>query len=199
MSSHVEPCRTLWQVVVVTDHVARALFRVSPGAYVEERTRLAKAAKAARNKACAPLANAAVYIWHCTATGLYSMYSSGITGENYLRGVQITNSSGQVTFTTIFPGCYAGRMPHMHFEVYPSLASATGAANKVKTSQIAFPTATCNEVYATSGYGNSAANLSAISFASDNVFSDGTELQMASISGTTSNGYSASLVVGIAS
>ena len=48
-------------------------------------------------------------------------------------------------------------------------------------------------------YGNSAANLSAISFASDNVFSDGTELQMASISGTTSNGYSASLVVGIAS
>ncbi len=47
MSSHVEPCRTLWQVVVVTDHVARALFRVSPGAYVEERTRLAKAAKAA--------------------------------------------------------------------------------------------------------------------------------------------------------
>ncbi len=47
MSSHVEPCRTLWQVVVVTDHVARALFRVSPGAYVDERTRLAKAAKAA--------------------------------------------------------------------------------------------------------------------------------------------------------
>ncbi|MBL8459254.1 MAG: intradiol ring-cleavage dioxygenase, partial [Zoogloea sp.] len=115
------------------------------------------------------------------------------------RGVQQTDSNGKVTFLTIFPGCYAGRMPHMHFEVYPSLASATGAANKVKTSQIAFPTATCNEVYATSGYGNSAANLSAISFASDNVFSDGTELQMASISGTTSNGYSASLVVGIAS
>ena len=48
-------------------------------------------------------------------------------------------------------------------------------------------------------YGNSAINLAAISFASDNVFSDGTEQQMASISGTTTNGYSASLVVGIAS
>ncbi|HOY02556.1 intradiol ring-cleavage dioxygenase [Zoogloea sp.] len=148
---------------------------------------------------CANLAGYAIYLWHCTRDGLYSMYSTGVTGENFLRGVQQTDSNGKATFLTIFPGCYAGRMPHMHFEVYPSLASATGAANKVKTSQIAFPTATCNDVYATSGYGNSAINLAAISFASDNVFSDGTEQQMASISGTTTNGYSASLVVGIAS
>ena len=148
---------------------------------------------------CANLAGYAIYLWHCTRDGLYSMYSAGVTGENFLRGVQQTDSNGKATFLTIFPGCYAGRMPHMHFEVYPSLASATGAANKVKTSQIAFPTATCNDVYATSGYGNSAINLAAISFASDNVFSDGTEQQMASISGTTTNGYSASLVVGIAS
>lgn len=148
---------------------------------------------------CANLAGYAIYLWHCTRDGLYSMYSTGVTGENFLRGVQQTDSNGKATFLTIFPGCYAGRMPHMHFEVYPSLASATGAANKVKTSQIAFPTATCNEVYAASGYGNSAINLAAISFASDNVFSDGTEQQMASISGTTTNGYSASLVVGIAS
>lgn len=148
---------------------------------------------------CANLAGYAIYLWHCTRDGLYSMYSTGVTGENFLRGVQQTDSNGKATFLTIFPGCYAGRVPHMHFEVYPSLASATGAANKVKTSQIAFPTATCNDVYATSGYGNSAINLAAISFASDNVFSDGTEQQMASISGTTTNGYSASLVVGIAS
>ncbi|HPI58884.1 intradiol ring-cleavage dioxygenase [Zoogloea sp.] len=148
---------------------------------------------------CANLAGYAIYLWHCTRDGLYSMYSTGVTGENFLRGVQQTDSNGKATFLTIFPGCYAGRMPHMHFEVYPSLASATGAANKVKTSQIAFPTTTCNDVYATSGYGNSAINLAAISFASDNVFSDGTEQQMASISGTTTNGYSASLVVGIAS
>lgn len=148
---------------------------------------------------CTNLAGYAIYLWHCTRDGLYSMYSTGVTGENFLRGVQQTDSNGKVTFLTIFPGCYAGRMPHVHFEVYPSLASATGAANKVKTSQIAFPTATCNEVYATSGYGNSAINLAAISFASDNVFSDGTEQQMASISGTMTNGYSASLLVGIAS
>lgn len=147
---------------------------------------------------CANLAGYAIYLWHCTRDGLYSMYSSGVTGENFLRGVQVTDSNGKVTFLTIFPGCYAGRMPHMHFEVYPTLASATGAGNKVKTSQIAFPTATCSEVYATSGYTGSAANLAAISFATDNVFSDGTTLQMASISGTPTNGYSASLVVGMA-
>ena len=146
---------------------------------------------------CANLSGYAIYLWHCTRDGLYSLYSSGVTGENFLRGVQVTDSGGKATFLTIFPGCYAGRMPHMHFEIYPTLASATGSGNKLRTSQIAFPTATCSEVYATSGYASSAANLAGISFATDNVFSDGTELQMASISGTPTNGYSASLVVGM--
>ncbi len=146
---------------------------------------------------CANLSGYAIYLWHCTRDGLYSMYSTGVTGENFLRGVQVTDSNGKATFLTIFPGCYAGRMPHMHFEIYPTLASTTGSGNKLRTSQIAFPTATCSEVYATSGYASSAANLAGISFATDNVFSDGTELQMASISGTPTNGYSASLVVGM--
>ena len=146
---------------------------------------------------CANLSGYAIYLWHCTRDGLYSLYSSGVTGENFLRGVQVTDSGGKATFLTIFPGCYAGRMPHMHFEIYPTLTSATGAGNNVRTSQIAFPTATCSEVYATSGYASSATNLAGISFATDNVFSDGTEQQMASISGTPTNGYSASLVVGM--
>lgn len=146
---------------------------------------------------CANLAGYAVYLWHCTRDGLYSLYSSGVTGENYLRGVQVSDSGGKLSFLTIFPGCYAGRMPHIHFEVYPSLSVATSAGNKIKTSQIALPTATCQDVYATSGYGNSATNLAGISFASDNVFSDGTSLQLVTVSGTTTTGYSASLVVGI--
>lgn len=147
---------------------------------------------------CTPLVGYAIYLWHCTADGLYSLYSSGLTGENFLRGVQVTDSNGTVSFTTIFPGCYSGRMPHMHFEVYPSLAKATGSANKVKTSQIAFPTATCNEVYATSLYTSSKSNFAQISFASDNVFSDGYSTQMATLSGSTNAGYAASLRVGIA-
>lgn len=146
---------------------------------------------------CASLAGYAIYLWHCTRDGLYSLYSTGITGENYLRGVQLSGSDGKVTFQTIFPGCYLGRVPHIHFEVYPSLALATTAANKIKTSQLTFPTATCQDVYATTGYTSSASNLNAISLATDNVFSDGYSLQMASISGSVTSGYSASLTVGL--
>ena len=91
----------------------------------------------------APLAGGAVYVWHCDREGRYSLYSEGVTGENYLRGVQETNSNKNVKFTTIFPACYSGRWPHMHFEVYPSLAKSTNGANKIATSQMALPEATC--------------------------------------------------------
>lgn len=148
---------------------------------------------------CADLAGFAVYLWHCDAQGRYSMYSSGVTAENYLRAVQSSDSSGQLSLVTIFPGCYSGRWPHMHFEIYPSLASATSASNDVKTSQLALPAAACSQVYGVvSGYSASASNFAAISLASDNIFSDGYATQLASVSGDTSNGFAATLTVGIA-
>jgi protocatechuate 3,4-dioxygenase beta subunit len=147
--------------------------------------------------ACAALAGAAVYLWHCDRDGLYSMYSSPITAENYLRGVQEADADGVVTFTTIFPGCYAGRMPHVHFEVFPTLATSTIAANRIKTSQFGFPTATLAEAYTASGYAASVRNLASISYATDKVFSDGTSLQIASITGSPSAGYVATLSVGV--
>lgn len=151
------------------------------------------------NSSCASLAGYAIYLWHCDRDGNYSLYSSGVTQENYLRGVQATGSDGTVTFTTIFPGCYSGRIPHIHFEIYPSLASATSASNKVKTSQLTFPMATLNEVYNNaSGYSASITNLSRISYATDNVFSDGVTTQMATVTGSVSTGYAATLTVGIA-
>lgn len=146
---------------------------------------------------CAAAAGAAVYLWHCTREGGYSMYTAGIAGENYLRGVQEADADGWVTFTTIFPGCYDGRMPHVHFEVYPSLARAASAANRIKTSQFTFPQATLNEAYTASGYASSVRNLARISPATDNVFSDGTALQMASVTGNAVQGYVATLAVGV--
>lgn len=146
---------------------------------------------------CADLSGYAIYLWHCDRLGRYSLYSSGITGENYLRGVQVTGSDGTVTFTTIFPGCYSGRMPHMHFEVYPSVSAATSYANKVKTSQIAFPTDVCSTVYALSTYSSSLTNFNQISFATDNIFSDGYSTQLATVTGSTAAGYAAALTVGI--
>ncbi|HEX2010594.1 MAG TPA: intradiol ring-cleavage dioxygenase [Roseateles sp.] len=150
------------------------------------------------NASCADLAGYAIYLWHCDREGRYSMYSSGVTNQNYLRGVQETGSDGTVTFTTVFPGCYSGRMPHMHFEVYRNANTASSYTNKLKTSQIAFPTEVCSTVYnSASGYSASIANLAAISFSSDNVFSDGVSTQLASLAGSVAAGYSATLRVGI--
>lgn len=146
---------------------------------------------------CASLAGYAIYLWHCDRDGNYSMYSSGVTAENYLRGVQETDSNGNVSFTTIFPGCYAGRIPHVHFEVYPSLARISSANNKVKTSQFTFPMASLNEAYQATGYSTSVRNLAQITYATDNVFSDGTSLQMVSVTGNASMGYVVTLTVGI--
>ena len=145
-----------------------------------------------------PFEGVAVYAWHCTAQGEYSMYSEGLESVTYLRGVQVADADGKVTFTSIFPGCYSGRWPHIHFEVYPDLASITDAANAIATSQLALPEASCSEVYAQSGYDGSARNLDAITLASDNVFGDDSgALQLATVTGDVASGYAAALVVGV--
>jgi protocatechuate 3,4-dioxygenase beta subunit len=145
----------------------------------------------------APLNGAAVYVWHCDATGLYSLYSQGATNENYLRGVQEADANGVVTFSSIFPGCYSGRWPHVHYEVYPSLADAQASANKIATSQLALTEQASAEVYATDGYPSSTRNLGQISLATDNVFSDGAELETPTITGSVAAGYVITLKVAI--
>src|SRR5918997_6061927 len=108
---------------------------------------------------CAALAGAAVYVWHCDAAGGYSLYSDGLEGENYLRGVQEADAEGTTRFTSTFPGAYMGRWPHIHFEVYESLDAATGGGTPLAKSQVAPPEDVCRDVYATSGYEDSVANL----------------------------------------
>ncbi len=151
------------------------------------------------NKDCVALAGYAIYAWHCTRDGNYSMYSNAVTNEDFLRGVQATDNDGKVTFKSIFPGCYPGRWPHVHFEIYPSLAKAVSASNVLHTSQLALPEAVCKSVYGSAdGYADSVRNLSQLSLASDMVFRDGVELQMATVTGSASAGYKAELTVGVA-
>ena len=142
---------------------------------------------------CVPLAGAAVYIWHCDREGRYSMYSEGAENENYLRGVQEADADGRVTFTSIFPACYMGRWPHIHFEVYASVEDATGGGEPIATSQLAFPQDVCETVYATDGYDQSVANLAQVSLESDMVFADGVGQQLAEMAGTVEAGYTATL------
>jgi protocatechuate 3,4-dioxygenase beta subunit len=145
---------------------------------------------------CAPLAGAAVYVWHCDRDGNYSLYSQAAANENYLRGVQAAGDDGVVTFDSIFPAAYQGRWPHIHFEVYPSLETATDEANKIATSQIALPKDACDTVYATSGYEQSVQNMQSLSLQTDMVFADdGAVHQLGTVTGDVSSGYSVSLTV----
>lgn len=146
----------------------------------------------------APLRGRAVYLWHCDRSGRYSMYSSGIEDENYLRGIAKTDSNGTAWFQTVYPGCYSGRWPHIHFEVYASVAKAVSNGPIVKTSQIALPQAICRKVYALSGYAASRGNLARTSLSTDNVFSDDNAIhQLATVTGSTKKGFVANLTIGI--
>lgn len=143
-----------------------------------------------------PFAGAAVYVWHADSQGRYSMYSSGIENESYLRGVQVADANGTVTFTSIYPGCYDGRWPHVHFEVYPDVASITDSSNAIATSQVALVQADSEAVYATAGYPDSAANLARVNLSTDMVFSDdGGVLETPTSSGNATSGFTLALGV----
>ncbi len=152
------------------------------------------------NNRCAPVSNAAVYLWHCDKDGVYSGYANqtggvNATGQIFMRGVQVADTTGQVIFDTIYPGWYNGRITHIHFQVY--LNNALGG-QATATSQIAFPPAITTAVYASSLYSGRGQNTSVTSFAADNIFADGTAYQLATVTGSVTSGYVATLTVGIA-
>ncbi len=144
-----------------------------------------------------PLAGAAIYIWHCTRDGKYSLYEDDVTNENFLRGVQVSDARGRVSFTTVFPGAYAGRWPHIHFEVYKDDVTAAAGGEKLRTSQIALPQDGCETVYATAGYETSVQNLAQLSLETDGVFSDGYASQLATFSGSPDGGATLKLNIGV--
>lgn len=139
---------------------------------------------------CAPIAGASVEIWQCDAAGHYSEYAQpgyDGTGLTFLRGLQVADANGRVVFTTIYPGWYAGRATHIHVKVI------VGGVT-VKTTQLAFPEAVTQLVYATVAPYTSQGQNSTTN-ASDNVFSDGTSTEMVTLTGDTTNGYTGALTI----
>jgi protocatechuate 3,4-dioxygenase beta subunit len=136
---------------------------------------------------CAAVPNANVEIWHVDAAGNYSQYGTQTT-QTFLRGIQTTNSNGEVTFTTIYPGWYQGRATHIHVEV-------TMAGRSVKVTQIAFPEATSNAVHASGAYASRGTN--AMSNQSDGIFADSLSSEIVTPTGSISGGYTATFQVAI--
>lgn len=127
--------------------------------------------------ACDPLAGHAVYLWHCDAAGQYSVYDR--PDCNYLRGVGVSDAGGKLRFTTVFPGCYPGRWPHMHFEVFASPEAAVTGTAAILTSQLLMPEQVCLAVYGSNPfYPASFAAMGGVSVLTDNVFGDNTAEQL---------------------
>jgi protocatechuate 3,4-dioxygenase beta subunit len=98
---------------------------------------------------CAPLAGAMVDVWHCDAAGVYSDSDGHTAGKKFLRGHQMTDASGAVRFTTIYPGWYPGRAVHIHFKVRIIKGPALGSE---MTSQLYFDDAVNERVIARAPY-----------------------------------------------
>jgi protocatechuate 3,4-dioxygenase beta subunit len=88
---------------------------------------------------CTPIPNARVDVWHADAGGIYSGYdrqgddgNASAKGQTHLRGTQITDADGRVTFRSVYPGWYPGRTPHIHIKVFLDRLT-------VLTGQIYFP------------------------------------------------------------
>jgi protocatechuate 3,4-dioxygenase beta subunit len=142
---------------------------------------------------CNPLTGYNIELWHCDAAGHFSEYSQpGFdgTGLTFLRGVQTTDFKGQVTFTSVYPGWYAGRATHMYVRVFRG-------TTLLKTTQLAFPEDVSQSVYAVSPYAANGPNPT--TNAADPVFGDGIEQQLVRVgSGNPRNGYPVTHMIPIA-
>jgi protocatechuate 3,4-dioxygenase beta subunit len=105
----------------------------------------------------------------------------------FLRGGQVSDSAGHVTFQTIYPGWYMGRTVHIHLKVH-----AGGA--EVHTSQLFFDDALSNQVFATEPYSAHAGRDTMN--ATDNIFQDGGQQGLLTMT-ETDDGYTGTLTLGI--
>ena len=108
--------------------------------------------------------------------------------------MQEADADGNVTFTSIFPAAYSGRWPHIHFEVYPSVADATSGGNvAARPRRSRCPRTRATTVYATAGYEQSVQNMTQTTLANDNVFSDGWDQELGTVTGDVTSGLTVTL------
>ena len=139
---------------------------------------------------CTPIKDAAVDIWHCDASGVYSGYSQeGTAGQTYLRGTQVTNSDGVVDFQTIYPGWYRGRAVHIHMKVH------VGGAD-VHTGQLFFDPALNSTVYQAAAYSAKGATPDTTNSA-DSIYQQAGATSAVLNLTPSNSGYAGAIVVGV--
>lgn len=178
----VSPTETVGPFPSLGDYVRRNITDGKPGVPLSLTIAVVNVAAA-----CAPVAGAVVDVWQCDHEGTYSEYGTG-RGQTFLRGIQTADAQGQVTFETVYPGWYQGRATHIHVEVLVG-------GRSVKVTQIAFPEDITAAVYRTGVYAAKGQNTT--TNARDNVFADGVTLQMLSLAGSPTAGYSGMFTVGV--
>ncbi len=150
---------------------------------------------------CQPLANAALDIWHCDYTGIYSDEASqSTTGQTFHRGVQITNAAGQASFASVFPGWYDGRTIHVHIKVHiggAASGSTYSGGHVSHTGNVFFPQALNDAVAAVSPYDTGDTNARTLN-ANDNVWSNQNGSKyVCTVAGSASSAITASIVLGV--
>ena len=144
------------------------------------------------NTECSPLAKAVVDVWHCDKDGNYSEYggtgmqSTDYSSNHFLRGRQISDEDGIVRFKSIFPGWYRGRATHIHVHIYNTPGTS------LLVTQIAFPEgndSAVTTVNQASSYGYTKGMSDYTYNSTDNVFSDGIENELCTITGSIGDGY----------
>ncbi len=142
---------------------------------------------------CLPMSNVRVNIWHCNKDGLYSGYDNamnkGQAGKTYLRGYQITDANGEVEFDTIFPGWYSGRIVHIHFQAYVSSSYSV-------VSQLTFDLTAKNNLFLENS-NIYTKGIDPLSYNQDNIFSDGYQIQLATLEKNQNGSYTSFMEVAI--
>lgn len=146
--------------------------------------------------ACAPLAGAQVDVWHCDAEGRYSDVrgfgaGTATTGQQFLRGYQLTDAAGTAQFLTVYPGWYGGRAVHVHFKI----RTQDAAGRKYDfTSQLYFDEALTERVFAAEPYARRGGRW--LRNAEDGIFRDGGR-QLLLAPERDAQGYAATFDVGL--
>lgn len=149
----------------------------------------------ASSSACSAISSVQVDIWHTNGIGAYSgVPGLGTGGQTFLRGYQVTDSNGNVSFATIYPGWYSGRATHIHLKA--RIFNAAGNATLEATTQIFFDDATSDSVYSSNAPYNSRGARDTRN-SQDGIYGSRTSL-LVPLTGSNNVGYSGAVAIGIA-